>query len=106
MLTAGAPDLSPRRLLCCCRQRALITVLFELLGREPPDQTKSAETLVSEYLDGGVPAESTKLYEGFVAEEARLFLPHLGDTRSVVHGFREIGVGRGGVITKKCFIFF
>ena len=58
-------------------------MLFELLGREPPDLSKSPETLVNEYLDGGLPAESIKLYEGFVAEEARLFLPHLGDTRSV-----------------------
>ena len=58
-------------------------MLFELLGREPPDPRKPPETLVAEFLEGGLPAESTKLYEGFVAEEARLFLPHLGDTRSV-----------------------
>ncbi|XP_043216841.1 rapamycin-insensitive companion of mTOR-like [Amphibalanus amphitrite] len=62
-------------------RRALLAVLFELLGRELPDPSKSPETLVTEYLNASLPAESTKLYEGFVAEEARLFLPHLGDTR-------------------------
>ena len=62
-------------------QRALLAVLFELLGREMPDTNKPPETLVAEYLDAGIQTESTKLYEGFVAEEARLFLPHLGDTR-------------------------